>query len=206
MSLIIYTAVFGPKAKPLVAPLWSDPAVPMLCFTDQELQVEPWQMIKLPSEPDPLRGNRRLKLLSHRTVSSPWSLYIDSNYRVLADPRPLLGQGDFFTHRHHICANIQEEADAIIRFRKAKAALVRRQVAEYLAQGFDAQPSHSANAVLLRHHTPAVMALNEAWWGELEKHSHRDQLSLDFCAWRAGFTLHYWPWTMLTNPFLQYVR
>ncbi len=209
MGLVIYTAVFGPHAKPLVAPHWSDPAVPMLCFTDQDLHAAPWQVIKLPQEPDPLRGNRRLKLLAHRTVSSHWSLYLDSNFRLMADPRPLLGQGDFVTHRHPFCANILEEADAICRLGKADPAAVGRQVADYVAQGFctpsSPQRNHSANGVLLRHHTPAVAALNEAWWAELSKHSHRDQLSLDFCTWRANFTLHYWPCSVFADPHFQYV-
>lgn len=180
----------------------------MLCFTDQDIQMPPWQTIKVPKEPNPFLGNRRLKLLSHLTVSSPWSLYLDSNYCLMRDPRPLLDQGDFFVHRHHICADILEEAQAIVRFRKADPGKVSQQVADYQAQGFctktNPQREHSANAVLLRHHTPEVVALNEAWWSELEKHSHRDQLSLNFCAWKQGFTLSYWPWTMLTNPYFSY--
>lgn len=210
MSLIIYTALFGPQAKPLETPRWSDRAIPMLCFTDQNLHVPPWQMVKLPTEPDPFRGNRRLKLLSHLTVDSDWSLYLDSNYRLMADPRPLLKDGDFWLHRHHHCANILEEADAIVRFRKADPGLVASQVAHYRDLGFctagNPQKDHSANAVLLRRHTPQVIALNEAWWSELEKFSHRDQLSLNFCAWQAGFELHYWPWSMLTNPYFYYGR
>ena len=208
MSLVVYTALFGPHAKPLPQPKWTHPDVPMLCFTDQDLRCDPWQMIQLPAEPDPFRGNRRLKLLSHQTVDSEWSLYIDSNYSLLKDPRELLGQGDFCVHRHHACTDIVEEAAAIIRFRKADPTLVLDQVAEYQRQGFctpeNPQRHHSANAVLLRHHTPEVCALNEAWWAELEQHSHRDQLSLDFCAWRANFALSHWPGTMLDNPYFDY--
>lgn len=210
MGLVVYTAVFGPQAKPLATPRWSDPTVPMLCFTDRPLIADPWQIIQLPPEPDPARGNRRLKLLSHHTVTSDWSLYMDSNFRLMADPRPLLGLGDFVTHRHPFCSNIIQEAAEIVRCKKADPQLVRQQVAEYQARGFctpdNPQRNHSANGVILRRHTPKVMDLNEAWWREVAKHSHRDQLSLDFCAWQADFQIHYWPGALYNNPYFMYGR
>ena len=204
MELVVYTALFGPQAKPLVEPRWSDPAVPMVCFTDQDLHSPHWQITRMPTEPDPARANRRLKLLSHLTVASEWSLYLDSDFVLLTDPRTLLTLGDFVTHHHRFRTRISDEIKEIIRCRKADLELITAQVAEYQRQGFDTpsnpQRALGENGVLLRHHTPEVRALNEAWWAEVQRHSHRDQLSLDFCAWQANFTLSYWPGTVANSP------
>ena len=205
--LVVYTALFGPHAKQLAEPRWCHPVVPMRCFTDRtDLRSRHWQITRMPRESDPARANRRLKLLSHRTVSAEWSLYLDSNIRLLTDPRTLLDRGDFVTHRHHHCANIAEELQEILSYRPGTdPALVKSQVAEYQRQGFgtaeNPQPHHSANGVLLRRHTLEVCALNEAWWDEVQRHSARDQLSLDYCAWRANFTLSDWPGSVIASPY-----
>jgi hypothetical protein len=40
--------------------------------------------------------------------------------------------------------------------------------------------------VILRRHTPAVAAFNEAWWAEIQAGSRRDQVSFTYVAWKLG--------------------
>lgn len=209
MKLAVFTVMLGEGAKALTEPLFYDEQVPMFCFTDRpHLVSQHWQIIQVPPySQSAVRQQRMLKVLAHQTVEADWSLYLDSNFRLLADPRTLLGYGDFVVHRHHCCDNIMEEAKKILGYRKDQPEPVWQQVHHYQQQGFctprHPQRSHSATGVLLRHHTPEVQALNEAWWTEIDQHSHRDQLSLDYCAWRLGMTLQTWPGSVVASPYFQ---
>ncbi|MBL4693043.1 MAG: hypothetical protein JKY92_06910, partial [Magnetovibrio sp.] len=46
------------------------------------------------------------------------------------------------------------------------------------------------NFLLRRHNAPDVVKLMEAWWEQMNTHSHRDQLSLPYVAWKQGFVPH----------------
>ena len=201
--------MLGEGAKTLTEPLFYDEQVPMFCFTDRPgLTSAHWQIVQVPPyQQSAVRQQRMLKVLAHQTVPADWSLYLDSNFRLLVDPRTLLDYGDFVVHRHHCCDNIVEEAKKILGYRKDQPEPVWRQVHHYQQQGFctpsNRQRMHSATGVILRHHTPEVQALNEAWWAEIDQHSHRDQLSLDFCAWRLDMTLQQWPGSVVASPYFQ---
>lgn len=209
MDLAVFTVMLGEDAKTLTEPAFYDADVPMVCFTDRpDLTSEHWQIVQVPPyQQSAVRQQRMLKVLAHQTVPADWSLYLDSNFRLLVDPRTLLDYGDFVVHRHHCCANIVEEAQKILGYRKDQPEPVWQQVHQYQQQGFctpgNRQLVHSATGVLLRRHTPEVQALNEAWWAEIDQHSHRDQLSLDYCAWRLGMTLGQWPGSVVASPYFQ---
>ena len=82
------------------------------------------------------------------------------------------------------------------------------QLAAYQAAGFDtaAHPQRelSENSLILRHHTPEVIAFNELWCQETQTRSLRDQMSLDYCAWRLGLPIARWPGTKHTSPIATY--
>jgi hypothetical protein len=42
--------------------------------------------------------------------------------------------------------------------------------------------------VVIRRHTPAIAALNAAWWAQIAQYSVRDQVSLPFVCWQHGLT------------------
>jgi hypothetical protein len=53
---------------------------------------------------------------------------------------------------------------------------------------------------MLRRHTPAVNAFNEAWWDEIARGSKRDQLSFPYVARKVGLRYGTFPGTLLDNP------
>ena len=95
-----------------------------------------------------------------------------------------------------------------MRLGKAKADAVARQLAAYHADGFDTdaapQQQLSCNGVILRQHTKAVRRLNEAWARELETHTLRDQMSLDYVCWKKRFELSKWPGLHRDNPYFRF--
>ena len=62
--------------------------------------------------------------------------------------------------------------------------------------------------VILRRHTAAIRALNEAWWAELVRGSRRDQLSFNYVAWKLGLSHAKFPLTLATRNglFMKFLR
>lgn len=110
---------------------------------------------------------------------------------------------DFVTFAHPDRHRITDEAFEIARLGKARPQDVYRQLAQYNEEGFDTpkdpQIGLSANGIVFRRHTSAVRALCDLWKEQL-KHTLRDQMSLDYCAWKLGMKLSRWPGFHTDNP------
>lgn len=207
-DLTVFTTVFG-RTDPLHEPKVTGNAR-FVCFTDQPLTSRHWEIVRVPRQEAPTRASRMMKTLSHQTVQTEWSLWIDANFTLLVDPEELKAQGEFVNFVHPDRRRITDEAAAIVRLSKAKPEAIWPQLAEYHAAGFDTDDNPqrvlSCNGVILRRHTDAVIAVNEAWAAEIERHTLRDQMSLDFVCWRQGLTLSKWPGSHRDNPFFKFTH
>lgn len=208
-DLTVFTTVFG-HTDPLHEPKVAGGAR-FVCFTDQPLKSKHWEIVTLPKQAAPTRSARAMKALSHVTVpEADWTLWMDANFTLKVDPNELKRHGEFVTFRHRDRTRISDEATAIIRLGKAKPAAIARQLAEYQGAGFDTpaapQRELSCNGCILRRHTAEVRALNEAWAAEIDRHTLRDQMSLDYAAWRLGFELARWPGVHNQNPYFDFTH
>jgi hypothetical protein len=161
---------------------------PMICFTDQPISSNAWEIVRVPTVDAPKRVSRFVKALSHRWFPKATTLYIDANMtlRIHLSALEANYEGDFVNFRHWKRNRITDEADAIIRCKKAKPEAVMAQLRKYQAEGFDtdANPQKvlSNNGVILRR--PGSAELCEAWWHEISTQTLRDQMSIDYCAWK----------------------
>lgn len=206
-DLTVYTTVFG-YTDPLHEPIVTGGAR-FVCFTDQPIRSKRWEIVSLPPQAAPTRSARAMKTLSHVTLpEADWTLWMDANFTLRVDPNDLKRHGEFVTFRHRDRTRISAEAEAIVRLGKAKPDAIARQLAEYQAAGFDTdampQLELSCNGCILRRHTPAVRALNEAWADEIDRHTLRDQMSLDYTAWKLGLSLARWPGVHNSNPYFKF--
>jgi hypothetical protein len=187
--LLVYSAVFG-YTDPLQEPLIPGDAR-YICFTDQDdVRSSIWEIIKVPHQTQPTRASRALKLLSHLLFPDhDMVLWVDAALVLKVNPYSLVEQAtqDIVTLKHPWRKRITDEADEIIRLQKANAESIRLQLQDYHHKGFDTpdnpQQSLGAHGIVFRRHTDAVKALNEFWFGEVSRHTLRDQMSLDYSAW-----------------------
>ncbi|MGR9107780.1 MAG: glycosyltransferase domain-containing protein [Gammaproteobacteria bacterium] len=195
-TLTVYTTVYGPRTDKLSEPK-CESDVRFVCFTDQQIKSERWEIIRVPPAENPLEAARLSKALSHELIGTPWSLWVDANFTVMVDPAELLDFGRFVNFRHPDRDRIRQEAVVIERLGFAKWPDLKKQFMAYRAEGFDTdenpQRELSANGVILRHHTPEVIAVNIAWAKELQTYTLRDQMSLDYVCWKQNFKLDRWP-------------
>lgn len=151
---------------------------------------------------EPRRAARYWKTNAHLALpEARVSLWVDASIAIVA-PMNLqrlaglfLGDRDICVFHHHARNSIAEEAEACKRLGLDDAGLIDRQLAGYSAEGFpDRQLAELP--VILRKHTPAVQALNEAWWSQIVAGSHRDQLSFNYVASKTGVRYDTFPMTL----------
>lgn len=206
MSLIVYTALFG-YTDPLHEPMCKSDAR-FVCYTDQPLKSKRWEIIQVPRQQFTTKISRLAKAMSHRLLPTEWSLWIDASFTIIIDPYLLIDDNDISLFKHPDRTRITDEAAAIIQLNKTCPDKIRSQLAAYHADGFDTESNKqmvmSQNGVILRRHTPKIIALNEMWANEIHNRSLRDQMSLNYCAWKLGVDLNYWEGSHRKNSFFMF--
>lgn len=212
MKRVIYTVIIGGYDRliePQPYPGWD-----FVCFTDgrntglrAKVGLSHWNIRPLPDENlDSFRCSRLPKILPHRFFPDyDYSVYIDGNARLLDDPYAILetmAWPKMAVSEHPFRNTVLEEIDECTRQNKAPLDLLEAQREAYLAEGMPEDLKLLENNLLMRRHNNAeVVHLMEAWWQEMNTHSHRDQLSLPYVAWKHNFSIHTFPQTLKRSLF-----
>lgn len=207
-QITVYTAAFG-LTDPLQEPRVSS-AANFVCFTDDpRLRSKRWRIVVRPKTDTPTREARRLKALSHRFTDTEWSLWVDCNYIIRVDPLTLLEYGEMVNFIHPTRNTLKAEGAAIIAQGKARPSKVRAQLNAYRREGFPVDgptPNGlSSTSVTLRRHTAKICRINEIWQKQLDRYTLRDQLCVDYAAWKEGYKIARWPGTYKANPYFKHV-
>lgn len=206
--MIVYTTVFG-NTDPLHEP--ADPGdARFVCFADRPIRSKTWEVIRVDPTEAPSRECRRYKQRSHVVFpDAEWTLWIDAAFELQVPPERiiLLASHDVMGFKHPDRRRISVEAPAIVKAGKGREPDVMAQLAVYQSAGWDtdANPQrHITNGgFLLRRHTPAVRAFNEAWHREVQTRCLRDQMSIDYCAWKTGVEIGYFDGNVRNNKLAQ---
>jgi O-antigen biosynthesis protein len=194
--LVVYTAIFDDYDKLVPVPGGHD-AVDYVCFSDRNFaHPGPWEVRALDfHHASPRRIARYAKLHPHRYFQDyEWSLWVDGRIGLLINPlellEPLERQGNFFAFHHPERSTPYKEAEEVKRLQLDEEARVDRQMERYRQQGFPLDSRLHETGVLLRKHmSDRVIAHSRIWWSEIEGGSVRDQLSVDYAAWRSQLDL-----------------
>jgi len=192
---IIYTAIIGNYDNLIEMPKQN--SWRYLCFTDQNLTSDTWEIIKV-SGKDKLC--RQIKLLPHIFLPPhEISVWIDGNIEVDCNLDSLI-HADYCLMKRPRETNIYEEAQILIDAHKEQKEIIDKQINQYNCE-FTNIPGLMATGVLIRRNTIQNNSINEKWCSEVERHSKRDQLSFPYIAhkyrlkyqyinWLAGFKIH----------------
>lgn len=215
MNVVVYTASIGTAELP-PAPHVRDPHVKYVCVSDQLMPIPGWERMEVSRSANPRRAARRAKALSHRLFpTADFAIWIDASFELQVLPTVLIN--DMMTtgcvvagFRHPDRRRIRDEASVIIENKMARPQDVERQLAAYQSDGFDTEESRQAflttTGLMVRAHTPLVREFNERWWHEMKAHTLRDQLSIDYCAWKMGLSIGYLFGHYRANPYARYDR
>lgn len=211
--IVVVTALIG-AAESVVPPPRSQPGVRYVCVTDRA-DVRGWERLPASNYQDPRRAARLVKTSVHEMFPGLVTVWLDASFELLVHPKEIIEAAVLtgcslvgFVHpdRSRIC----DEAEAILRSRLAPQPQVMWQLQAYQDEGFDTaetpQTVLTTTGVLVRWPTPEVIAFNRLWQRQVLTHTVRDQLSVDYCAWRTGVRIGYLPGHYRDNSYVRYDR
>lgn len=124
------------------------------------------------------------KVLSHQFIDADISVWLDGNITLLIEPEKFveefLGDSDIGVWKHFDRDCVYEEGPAAIGLGGDYTWNIEDQLNHYREKGF---PEHAGLAecnVIVRRHTPEVIAFNNAWWAEICRWSCRDQIAFPY--------------------------
>lgn len=204
--MIVYTAVIGKEEK--LYPPASPGHHHFICFTDLPIKSDAWEIKKFPN----IMENGRLQarwLKTHPEILFPHeleSVWIDANMRLFANPDDIIlkARGNELVGLvHPKNDNLGEEAAQINASLKIPMELLSGMIYRYKAEGFMPPNLVTSTGFLYRRHTPAMQAFHLIWWKEISV-CVRDQMSVDYSAWKAGVETKHFAGHFRNNDFFQY--
>lgn len=192
-KIAVYTAIVN-NYDTLKLPQEPSPEIDYICFTDQPTaSVGVWQIRACPwLDSDAVKTARYIKTHPHYLLDDyEVAVWIDSNLLVCGD---LMKYVDRFLRSgksvaavpHPQRSNIYQEVEACVERNKDDEQVMRTQVEKYRAEGFEHDDLIESNFMMFRLHQSALDDFLNMWWSEIEQHSRRDQLSLNYCLHKAG--------------------
>jgi hypothetical protein len=196
----VYTAITGGYDVP-IEPCYVPANVDFFIITDMDISEKSvWKKIDINSDEkiaklDNTRKARFAKTHPHLFFKEyEYSVWIDSNFKAVGDLTKFIkciGPTVPFASNWHPDRNsIYTELGACIVRSKDNARLLQEQIDYYRKQGMpDDFGLIETNMIVRKHNEQVCVDLMEAWWHEILKWSKRDQLSLPYVIWKAGYSM-----------------
>jgi hypothetical protein len=192
-EVVIYSAIYGSYDIPKPLP---DLGVPAILYSSaRRIDAPGWQVRQAPITHISTPMLRAKWWKTHPDDAAPdtkVSIYVDGSVRI-DDPEfvgralDALGDDDWTLAPHPSRNDVYAEAAysaTLPRYDDVAAGLVEQ--ADYYASiGHPAGWGLFATGVLVRRHTPGVLALGEHWWYECANRTYQDQVSLPVLLWLA---------------------
>jgi hypothetical protein len=171
-----------------------------ICFTDNlKLTSDFWEIRPACTEFNDLwdanvRNAKRHKVMIHEYVDCEYSLWIDGFIKLTKPLSYIISKyadrdHDIWMFKHPTRNCAYEEMEVCCAVGLDKEDIVRKQQVQYEADKFPHNYGLHAGGMILRRHTNKIQEFNTIWWDEICKYSKRDQLSLDYSAWKAGIKI-----------------
>ena len=226
-KIAIYTSIFG-GYDDLPEIHFKSNNCDFLCFTENNIKSTDWKIIKSPViYKDPNRNAKRFKVLPHKYLQEyDYSIWIDGNMIVKGDVNELIEKFlldspiALYSHANNTLDSRScpyEEAEYILTIGnknynlnpergilayKDNPAIISKQMQNYEYAGFPRNNGLITGMVILRgHNHPDCMEVMEQWWSEISYNSKRDQLSLNYSAWKKDVKINYLPGDSRNNDF-----
>jgi hypothetical protein len=195
MDVVVYTAVFN-DYDILRGPVIRNDSVRYVCFSDRAVaRTDGWEIarVDLPARNHPY-AQRFHKIMSHRVLpDADVTLYLDGNFQLLVDPHEIIGDhlngADLALFRHPSRQDVYAELEACAARSKDDEGLLQVVAERYAEEGMPRDRFLHAAGMILRRHTPEVLAFNEVWFNELLQTGVRDQPALAHSLWKTGIAV-----------------
>jgi len=190
-KFVLYTAIFGKMGRGVHTPEISIPDVDRVCFTDLDIKHDFYQIRKMNLDPlVAVRRQRWIKICIPDEIfdNYEYSVYVDCKRESVIDFEWMLdfmeSESDFVTRQHKTRDCVYDEGQVCIEKRIDDEATILKQLDFYRKENYPIHNGLHYSYILLRRHTKRMKGFSRLWWGQLEKYSFRDQISLPYVAWK----------------------
>lgn len=193
---VVYMAITG-NADKVVPPKTRTDGFDYICYIDDMSKgAKGWEMRPIPESLKGLskaKQNRYIKTHPHEFFSEyDFSIYIDGNVDLLGDINDFMkkngismDKGSIFLGKHPSRNCLYQERDVVVKMKKDTKENTEPMMKRYKDEGFPKNYGLSQNCIIFRYHNdPGCVKVMNQWWGQIEKYSHRDQLSLFYVFWK----------------------
>jgi len=192
----IYTAIFS-DYDDLKEPMFVTPGWKYVCFTDQDLKSDVWEVRKVPVMPcGSVKTARHYKINFHKHIEAEFSMWIDATFVINTNLNRWWRQfrEPFTTIDHPFDDCIYKEAVSCLEIQRGEPDLIRKQITDYHADGLPENFGLISSGILMRQRAPEVIEFCEQWWRQVEKYSSRDQIAFTYTYWNNPIVRHSFKW------------
>ena len=209
-KIVVYTCISGnyDLLKDIVK---KEPDIDYICFTNQDIISETWEIRKIPEYLESLEQTkiaRCIKILPHLFLPEyEISVWVDGNIQVLGNTNKFINEnltGYFCISKHpdRICT--YKEAEAVISLNKDNKDIVNKQIEEYRNNGFPENNGMVQSGIMIRkHNNNECIVISKKWWSEVKKWSKRDQLSFNYSIWNKDVEINITKPSILSSEYFQ---
>jgi hypothetical protein len=178
----IYTAIFG-NYDDLKEPWVVTPGWRYVCFTDQNLKSDVWEIMKVPvMECGPAKTARYYKIMYHQHIQDEFSIWIDATFIVNVDLDQWWRKfkAPFTTIAHPFDDCVYREGSACLRAGKGDPTHINDQMTFFKRIGLPKKNGLIASGILMRQRDSKVREFCIQWWRTVLNHSSRDQIAFAY--------------------------
>lgn len=192
----VYTAIFS-NYDDLKEPFVITEGWRYICYTDQDLESDLWEIRKVPvMDCGPPKTARWYKLNFHKCIETEYSLWIDATFIINIDLNRWWRnfREPFTTIDHPYDDCIYKDAMSCLELGRGEADKIKDQILFYHQDGLPEGFGLISSGILMRQNTPEVAEFCEQWWQQVEKFSSRDQISFTYTYWNNPIVRHSIKW------------
>ena len=185
----------------LQEPLWKDKDWRFICFSDENINSNGWEIIKVPKQEDKKRLARSIKILPTFPFEVDNYFWVDANIAIVGDLNtfinPLLDH-DLSVMRHPHRTTLDQEVEACLKYKKDDPYILGEQLLKYKQNGYVSKEL-AATGIIFRKQNPLVNDHAKFWLEQIKQYSHRDQMSFNYSCWKTGLQPNYFPYDVIDD-------
>lgn len=208
--IVVYTCITGHYDN-LLEPLFIDNNIEYICFTNNhDIKSSKWNVEYVSSRlMDNIYLSKRFKLFPNEFFGEyDLSIWVDGSILIKQSLQSYIlkykKNMPMICFPHSVRNCIYEEAAECIRCRKGDRIKILQQCSDYFREGYPINNGlYEMGCIVREHNNPRVIKLMEDWWQQIQKYSHRDQISFPYVCWKNHFTPDICDLPIGSNPWLE---
>ena len=210
MRTIVYSCIVGGYDDPSLfnRSIFKGLDADYILFTDHTMDIDGWMTKPIfHQESNHVRTSRWHKINSHLLFPDACdTIWIDGNQIPCGKATDIINSSPLGTYKHPKRNCVYDEASCCIDMGKDDKEIIKRQMDFYKSVMYPADNGLAETCCIYRVNSLDNADINNLWWDQLAKFSHRDQLSFDYTIWKLKAQYNPIPGCRVKSDFLKHIN